>query len=182
MTNTKLRYTILIAMSIAINIIGANIALFLKLPIYLDLIGTLLIAVLLGPSYAAISAIVSSLINWMTTDIFSLYFSPVAVVVAILVGILFNKNTKLTKFPLKVLIISLPGTIIASLITVILFHGITSSGSSLIATFLHSLGLDMTISLILVQAFTDYADRLISLLIVFLFIKQASPFLKKFSS
>ncbi|HEN0043522.1 TPA: ECF transporter S component [Streptococcus agalactiae] len=167
MTKSPARLISFISIAIAINLVGANLALFLRLPIYLDTIGTLLIAVILGPWYAASTAFLSALINWMTTDIFSLYYSPVAIVVAIITGILIKRNCKPSSLLWKSLIISLPGTIIASVITVILFKGITSSGSSIIAQFLHGIGLDMTSSLILVQVGTDYMDRLISLILVF---------------
>ncbi|CCW41666.1 TPA: ECF transporter S component [Streptococcus agalactiae] len=167
MTKSPARLISFISIAIAINLVGANLALFLRLPIYLDTIGTLLIAVILGPWYAASTAFLSALINWMTTDIFSLYYSPVAIVVAIITGILIKRNCKPSSLLWKSLIISLPGTIIASVITVILFKGITSSGSSIIAQFLHGIGLDMTSSLILVQVGTDYIDRLISLILVF---------------
>lgn len=165
MTKSPARLISFISIAIAINLVGANLALFLRLPIYLDTIGTLLIAVILGPWYAASTAFLSALINWMTTDIFSLYYSPVAIVVAIITGILIKRNCKPSSLLWKSLIISLPGTIIASVITVILFKGITSSGSSIIAQFLHGIGLDMTSSLILVQVGTDYMDRLISLIL-----------------
>ena len=178
MTKSPARLISFISMAIAINLVGANLALFLRLPIYLDTIGTLLIAVILGPWYAASTAFLSALINWMTTDIFSLYYSPVAIVVAIITGILIKRNCKPSSLLWKSLIISLPGTIIASVITVILFKGITSSGSSIIAQFLHGIGLDMTSSLILVQVGTDYMDRLISLILVFstiTLLKKHSP-------
>lgn len=178
MTKSPARLISFISIAIAINLIGANLALFLRLPIYLDTIGTLLIAVILGPWYAASTAFLSALINWMTTDIFSLYYSPVAIVVAIITGILIKRNCKPSSLLWKSLIISLPGTIIASVITVILFKGITSSGSSIIAQFLHGMGLDMTSSLILVQVGTDYIDRLISLILVFstiTLLKKHSP-------
>ncbi|MBY4836096.1 ECF transporter S component [Streptococcus agalactiae] len=178
MTKSPARLISFISIAIAINLIGANLALFLRLPIYLDTIGTLLIAVILGPLYAASTAFLSALINWMTTDIFSLYYSPVAIVVAIITGILIKRNCKPSSLLWKSLIISLPGTIIASVITVILFKGITSSGSSIIAQFLHGIGLDMTSSLILVQVGTDYIDRLISLILVFstiTLLKKHSP-------
>ncbi|HHI9501533.1 TPA: ECF transporter S component [Streptococcus agalactiae] len=177
MTKSPARLISFISIAIAINLIGANLALFLRLPIYLDTIGTLLIAVILGPWYAASTAFLSALINWMTTDIFSLYYSPVAIVVAIITGILIKRNCKPSSLLWKSLIISLPGTIIASVITVILFKGITSSGSSIIAQFLHGIGLDMTSSLILVQVGTDYIDRLISLILVF----STTTLLKKHS-
>ncbi|HFV0266033.1 TPA: ECF transporter S component [Streptococcus agalactiae] len=178
MTKSPARLISFISIAIAINLVGANLALFLRLPIYLDTIGTLLIAVILGPWYAASTAFLSPLINWMTTDIFSLYYSPVAIVVAIITGILIKRNCKPSSLLWKSLIISLPGTIIASVITVILFKGITSSGSSIIAQFLHGIGLDMTSSLILVQVGTDYMDRLISLILVFstiTLLKKHSP-------
>ncbi len=178
MTKSPARLISFISIAIAINLVGANLALFLRLPIYLDTIGTLLIAVILGPWYAASTAFLSALINWMTTDIFSLYYSPVAIVVAIITGILIKRNCKPSSLLWKSLIISLPGTIIASVITVILFKGITSSGSSIIAQFLHGIGLDMTSSLILVQVGTDYMDRLISLILVFstiTLLKKHSP-------
>lgn len=178
MTKSPARLISFISIAIAINLVGANLALFLRLPIYLDTIGTLLIAVILGPWYAASTAFLSALINWMTTDIFSLYYSPVAIVVAIITGILIKRNCKPSSLLWKSLIISLPGTIIASVITVILFKGITSSGSSIIAQFLHGIGLDMTSSLILAQVGTDYMDRLISLILVFstiTLLKKHSP-------
>lgn len=178
MTKSPARLISFISIAIAINLVGANLALFLRLPIYLDTIGTLLIAVILGPWYAASTAFLSALINWMTTDIFSLYYSPVAIVVAIITGILIKRNCKPSSLLWKSLIIFLPGTIIASVITVILFKGITSSGSSIIAQFLHGIGLDMTSSLILVQVGTDYMDRLISLILVFstiTLLKKHSP-------
>ncbi|HGD4499530.1 TPA: ECF transporter S component [Streptococcus agalactiae] len=178
MTKSPARLISFISIAIAINLVGANLALFLRLPIYLDTIGTLLIAVILGPWYAASTAFLSALINWMTTDIFSLYYSPVAIVVAIITGILIKRNCKPSSLLWKSLIISLSGTIIASVITVILFKGITSSGSSIIAQFLHGIGLDMTSSLILVQVGTDYMDRLISLILVFstiTLLKKHSP-------
>lgn len=178
MTKSPARLISFISIAIAINLVGANLALFLRLPIYLDTIGTLLIAVILGPWYAASTAFLSALINWMTTDIFSLYYSPVAIVVAIITGILIKRNCKPSSLLWKSPIISLPGTIIASVITVILFKGITSSGSSIIAQFLHGIGLDMTSSLILVQVGTDYMDRLISLILVFstiTLLKKHSP-------
>lgn len=68
------------------------------------------------------------------------------------------------------LILSVPGTIVSSIITVQLFGGITSSGSSMIVQLLHGLGLSQTTSVILVQAGTDYLDRLLSIVVVSLVI------------
>ena len=60
-----------LSICIALNYVGANIALFLKLPIYLDTFGTILASLTLGPLAGAGVAFLSALIGWMTTDIFS---------------------------------------------------------------------------------------------------------------
>ena len=62
--------------------------------------------------------------------------------------------------------VSIAGTIISACITAYVFGGVTSSGSSILVTLLHKLGLNMVASAFVVQIVTDYADRLISIAIV----------------
>ena len=64
------------AICIALNYVGANIALFLKLPIYLDTFGTILASLVLGPIFGVGTAVASALISAFTTDISAIYFSP----------------------------------------------------------------------------------------------------------
>ena len=59
--------------------------------------------------------------------------------------------------------ISIPGTLVSSSITAIVFGGITSSGSTLLVQLFHHLGLGLTASVCMVQGLTDYADRAIVL-------------------
>ncbi len=176
MKNSSARLISFMAIAIAINYVGANIALFLRLPIYLDIIGTLLVSVVFGPWLGAGAAIISALLSWVTTDIFALYFAPVAIVTAFLAGFLIKDTTRPNSLIWKSLLVSLSGTIVSSAITVILFHGITSSGSGILAQILHSLGINLTASLVIVQAITDYADRLISLIIVLAIVKSLKKY------
>ena len=161
------------AICIALNYIGANIALFLKLPVYLDTFGTLLASLILGPIFGVGTAIASALISAFTTDISAIYFSPVAILLALLVSVFFTSDSKPRLNLLwKTVLVSLPATALASLITVIVFKGITPSGSSIIVQGLHGLGLDLVTSTIIVQALTDYADRLIVIGVSLAFIPQ----------
>ena len=52
-----------IALSAVINIIGGNLALVLRLPIYLDSIGTFLASALLGPVGGVLAGVVSGVIS-----------------------------------------------------------------------------------------------------------------------
>lgn len=71
-------------------------------------------------------------------------------------------------------LITLPGTIVSSIICAVLFGGLTSSGSSLLIQLLSKVGMPMTASVFLVQIITDYADKLIGVLIV-LYLLKALP-------
>jgi len=165
----NVRVLTLMALSIAINFLGGTIALWLRLPIYLDSIGTIFAGALGGPIIGLLTGLSSGVLSGVTTDIFSLYYAPVQIVTGVMAGLLLRgKIIKRGswKLPGLALLVSLPGTVAASFITVRLFGGITSSGSSMIVQVLHGLGLNQTLSVILVQAGTDYLDRLLSVAVV----------------
>ena len=65
----------LCAFGIALNIVGSNLALFLHLPLYLDTLGTMLCAALLGPLLGMLVGASTALFVGLTTDVFSLYYS-----------------------------------------------------------------------------------------------------------
>ena len=64
----------MIAFSVVLNLIGGQLALLLRLPIYLDSIGTIFSAALLGPFYGMFPSLLSGVILGMTSDIYSLYY------------------------------------------------------------------------------------------------------------
>lgn len=175
MTKSNSIYKIcLIAFAVVINIVGGNIALWLHLPIYLDSMGTILIAILLGPFYGMLPNVLSGFIFGLTTDIYSLYYAPVGILLGFMTGILLKnqKKTSLGHLALKALWISLPVSLLSACITAALFGGITSSGSTVLVQLLAKTPLGLTGSCFVVQFVTDYVDRLISLYLMMTVIKK----------
>ncbi|MGL4913872.1 MAG: ECF transporter S component [Romboutsia sp.] len=164
--NSNVRIISLVGLGIALNIIGAFVALSLKLPIYLDSIGTIMIACLLGPKYAVITGVCGSLISG-TFDIYSLYFAPVQISTGLFAGLMYKKGMlKGKKTPLGVLIFTIPTAIISAIIAAYLFGGVTSSGSSYIVQILKAIGMSDVLSVFIIQIFTDYADKFIAVALV----------------
>lgn len=161
----------LIALAIVINIVGSYIALGLHLPVYLDSMGTIMTAILLGPFYGLFPGVLSALITGMTSDIYALYYMPVGIVLGVMTGFVFQKN-KSNKLFVKSFCISVPASLISACITANLFGGITSSGSTMLVQLLAKTPLGLTLSCLIVQFFTDYFDRLLSLWLVFSVIKK----------
>ncbi|AZP93300.1 ECF transporter S component [Enterococcus mundtii] len=166
------RMITIMALSIGINFLGGTIALWLRLPIYLDSIGTIFAGALLGPIPGVLTGLSSSLLSGVTMDMFSLYYSPIQIITGLLAGLILPQKlqaqglkSKLSLFAWT-FVLSAPGTILSSIITIQLFGGITSSGSSTIVQLLYGLGLNQAVSVTIVQAATDYLDRLLSVLVV----------------
>lgn len=156
-----------IALAVVINYIGGQLALLLRLPIYLDSIGTILCACLFGPFIGMLPPLVSGLIMAFTGDIYSLYFAPVGMILGLMTGFVMRRGKHgKACIILDALVVTLPGTIVCSLINAAVFGGVTSSGSSLLVQLLAHTPLGLTGSIFAVQILTDYADRLISLLLV----------------
>lgn len=161
----------LIALAVVINIVGSYIALVLHLPIYLDSMGTIMTAILLGPFYGLFPGVLSALVTGMTSDIYALYYMPVGIVLGVMTGFVFQKN-KSNKLFVKAFCISVPASLISACITANVFGGITSSGSTMLVQLLAKTPVGLTLSCLIVQFFTDYFDRLLSLWLVFSVIKK----------
>ncbi|WP_178550552.1 ECF transporter S component [Frisingicoccus sp.] len=181
--NTERKFTVvkqcMIAIGIVINIVGAFLALNLRLPVYLDSIGTVLVSGLLGPVYGMVTGVLGSLISGITFDIYSLYYAPVQLFTGLMAGLVFRTVwLKGWRLPIGSLAVSLPTSVVSAMITAFLFGGITSSGSSYLVVLMNNLGMNLTLSCFLVQVLTDYGDKLIAVILVTATLRSMTPEMK----
>ena len=181
--NTERKFTVvkqcMIAIGIVINIVGAFLALNLRLPVYLDSIGTVLVSGLLGPVYGMVTGVLGSLISGITFDIYSLYYAPVQLFTGLMAGLVFRTMwLKGWRLPIGSLAVSLPTSVVSAMITAFLFGGITSSGSSYLVVLMNNLGMNLTLSCFLVQVLTDYGDKLIAVILVTATLRSMTPEMK----
>lgn len=184
----------LTALAIVINVVGGQVALALRLPIYLDSIGTILVGVVLGPWFGLVPGLLGGLIMAATGDIYSLYFAPVGMIVGMMSGLVYRKEGMQRGMALgkiygwqdvartfgKAALVTIPGTAVSSVICAVLFGGITSSGSTVLVQFLAvKTPLTMTESVFVVQLLTDYADRVVSLFLVMAVLRVMPAVLKR---
>lgn len=173
--NISVRKMCVIALAIVLNVIGGHIALLFHLPIYLDSIGTIMIAMLYGPVYGMLPPLLYGLVMGFSIDIYSLYYMPVGMILGLTTGLAARYfSLKGWRIIPGALMITIPGTIVSSIITAVLFGGITSSGSTIIVQLLNKAGLGLTASVFVVQIMTDYLDRILSLVLVAFLLRMIS--------
>ncbi len=170
---------VFMSLCIVMNVLGGFIALSLKLPVYIDSMGTIMSAVTLGPISGGIVGILTSMVNGATFDPISFLFIPVQLVIGVSTGLLFRSGKfDGIKSILSIILITVLGSITASIITAIVFNGVTSSGSSIIVAVLKNSGVNIITSVFSTQIFTDLLDKGISFFVVFSILKAMPNSLK----
>ncbi len=161
------KYIALMSLGIALNIVGGFIAVGFKLPIYIDSVGTILIACLLGPKYGVLTGVLGSVISGFTFDIYSLYFAPVQISTGYISGIMYQKGyLQGKKMLLGVLAFAVPTALMSAMIAAYVFGGVTSAGSSYIVQVLRAMGMPDVASVFVIQIMTEYADKYLATLLI----------------
>lgn len=170
--NFSLMVILLIPVAIAINIVGGQMTSVLKLPVDLDMIGVILVGALAGPIPAAITGVLTNLINGIFDPTWIPY-AFCAFFIGIASGLLakYNMMTKIWKLIISGIIIALVGTVTAAPITVFFFGGATGGGASMLAAGLMATGRDIMESVFSVYIVTESVGKLISIFVAYLIIK-----------
>lgn len=160
------------SLAVVINIVGAFVAATLKLPIFIDTIGTFLSAFLFGPLSGILTGFVTALINGLTFDPYSLYFMPVQIIVGLMAGICYKNGLfKGKNSAFGTIVVTVAGSIVAAFISAYVFGGITSSGSSFVVMYLKEAGINIVSSVFSTQILFDLLDKSIAVYIVLTLIK-----------
>lgn len=155
------------ALCIAINSVSAWFAVVLKLPVYLDSIGTIMAGFSFGPAFGILTGIISAFANSIGDPI-AIYFMPTQIVVGFTAGYFkFLKRDDIVSKLYLAPAMSLPAAISSALIATYLFGTVTTAGSSYIVQALRAIMDISDFAIVLgVQIITDYADKLLSILLV----------------
>jgi energy-coupling factor transport system substrate-specific component len=157
----------LMAVAIVLNIVLGQVVSMLKLPIFLDSIGTVLVALLAGPWAGALTGLLTNLIWGLISDPVAAAFAPVAMVIGLVAGLcakwgLFRKWWQAV---LSGVIITLALSLIAIPIRVYMFGGVTGSGTDFIIAYLMATGRDL-FSAVIISVITDnLIDKVVTALL-----------------
>ncbi|MEJ2266770.1 MAG: hypothetical protein P8X95_25280 [Anaerolineales bacterium] len=173
---------VMIPVAIAINIAIGQLA--LSLPIYLDMIGTVLVGVLAGPWAGALTGLLANLI-WGLTGLNVTYapFAAVAAVIGMLAG-LFSEGGWLRSWWKSILagvITGVVASLLSAPISAYVWGGVTGAGTDVLVAIFRNFGLGVLGASMAQGAVSDPLDKAITYLIVFLIV-QALPmrFLARF--
>ncbi len=174
-TNFSTAVIVLIPACIGINYLGKLFASALKLPLWLDSIGTCIGAVLGGPVIGAICGAVNNLVYGFTTgDNITLVYALTSLFIGLAVGIMarlgFMKS--LPKALLTAVVGGLAAVLVSTPLNVQFWGGTTGNiwGDALFA-WTQSRGMSVMFGSLLDELLVDVPDKLVTLIIVYFIIK-----------
>ncbi len=165
----------MIPIAIAINIAVGQIVKALRLPLYLDSIGTVFVGAVAGPWVGALTGLLSNII-WAIIfgDVTNTVpYAPVAAAIGFLAGV-FSKYGWFKVWWKAVLggaITGVVASLLSAPITFYLFGGVVGTGMDIITAAFRSQGMSMLAANFLQGLATDPLDKAISFLIVYLILR-----------
>ena len=164
----------LIPICLAVNVVGGNLASALKIPLYVDSIGTILAGMLCGPAIGLLTGALTGVVSGIFSPIMFAYI-PVTAIYGLTAGFLSKKKmmADVPKLIASGIIIALLGVALSSPITAWAFGGITETGQGVIITLLPAT---------LISSFcTEFLDKLLSCVVCYIIVKgMSNRYLSKF--
>lgn len=174
---------VLIPVAISINIAIGQTVVYLKLPVYLDSIGTVFVAVVCGPWAGALTGAFSNIIWGSLVDPNALPWFPVAFFIGFVAGwcAKFGLFKTWWKVVISGLLIAFTAALVSTPIAVGVYGGITASGSSFITAYLLQTGQGLIPSVLLTNNIVEPFDKTSTALLAFAIIQGLSArFLARF--
>ena len=155
---------LIIPVGVAVNFVGGQLASLLKLPMYLDAIGTIFASLLCGPWVGAVTGIANP-VNFA--------FIPVNVIVGLVTGFLARRQMFQVwwKWIISILIMAAVSIVVSAPIVVLMFGGVTGGGTSIITAAAMAAGANIWAAFFGTEGVFTVLDRVISFLICWAVIK-----------
>ncbi len=172
----------LIPVAVVINIVMGQIVAVLKLPLYLDSIGTVLVGALAGPLAGGITGALANLVWGVLTGPTIIPFAITAFVIGVLAGWFARLGwlragggaAGLVKAAVAGLITGIVAAIVSAPIAAYLFGGVTGAGTDALVAFFQSMGANVIQATLGQGLVSDPLDKTITYIVVWL-ILQALP-------
>lgn len=174
----KLRNTyiaIMIPLGVAINLVGGQVASKLALPLYMDSIGTAIVAAVMGPWVGAVSGVLYNVISALISgNMLSVMFGLCNIATAFIIGFM-AKSGKFTTWVHAVvatILVALANAIMGAPIAVVVYGGIQGGGVDLVVAGFLAAGQDILSAAFLARVSINLVDKGIACFVAWLILMR----------
>ena len=163
----------LIPLGVLLNLGIGTVVHVLKLPVFVDAVGTILVTILIGIRWGAVTGVLSFLIGGMIVNPVMPYFSATQATIALIAGLFASRGwfRSIPRTIITGICVGIAAAIVSAPVIIKLFGGITGSGSGFITAFLLASGKKIVESVILTGISCEPVDKTIQCLLAFWIIR-----------
>ncbi|AXI10037.1 ECF transporter S component [Oceanobacillus zhaokaii] len=161
----------LIPIAVAINYLGKVVIEILKLPLWLDSIGTVISSMLAGPLIGAFTGLINNIIYGFTLSPISFVYAITSVVIGLGVGIMAHKGwiASISKAIIIGLVVGLLAAIVSTPLNIMFWEGTTGNvWGDAFYLYLESIGMPQWVASFGDSVVVDVPDKVITVLIGYL--------------
>jgi energy-coupling factor transport system substrate-specific component len=166
---------VLIPIGIGINMVGSFFVNVLRLPIYLDSIGTFLVAILAGPFVAVVAGVATNIIKGIAISPTSAPFAITQAGLALTAGYLarrgwfrISETREYGRLLGSGLILAAVSTIISTPIIVLVFGGVKGDPQDAVVAFFLATGSSLVEAVLSEQIIISPTDKVLSIVVAYL--------------
>jgi len=175
-TNKNLTAT-LIAFGVGLNFGLATLISLLKLPIYMDAVGTIIITILIGWRAGAITGVLSFVLMTITGfGPFHIYFSLTQVAIALFIHFMASQSMirNVGRVVISGILLGVVAALVSAPVIVYLFAGVEGNGPGVVTAFLLEFGNTVVNAVLLKGMGVEPIDKTIQLLLAY-FVLRGMP-------
>jgi energy-coupling factor transport system substrate-specific component len=166
--NTSLSLA-LVPLGIALNLSIGTIVHMLKLPVYLDAVGTIIVTMLCGVGPGVATGVLSFILGGVLTNPVLPYFAGTQAAIAVFIYLVARLGGFRNWFFIIIsgICLGIVAGVVSAPVIVKLFGGVTGSGTSLIVAYLIASGRSIMKSVILSGIASEPIDKLLQCMLAF---------------
>lgn len=166
---------VFVPVGIGLNVVGGMLATSLKLPVFLDTLGTILTAAILGPLWGAVAGGLTNILMSLSAPM-DMWFALVNVAVGVIVGLISMKwgYSKWVPVAISAAILSVVAPIVGTTIATYIYGGLTGGGIDIFVAGLMKSGSDVFTAAFIPRVWSNLIDKTVSAFVV-MFIILALP-------
>ncbi|KAF1302716.1 ECF transporter S component [Enterococcus saccharolyticus] len=171
-----LQALMLVPVGVSLNVVGYQLCTILKLPVFIDQIGTYLVAMVAGPWVGLVTGLLGNIVNGMLNPV-AIPFGLVSVSIGLFAG--YFSRFKFFKNILGMIVACIILTIVsagaAAIVTVFMFGGVTGAGTDLVTAAFLAAGSQLWNSVFSTNMITGTINTVLNFAISYLIIKRIPP-------
>jgi energy-coupling factor transport system substrate-specific component len=167
----------LIPAAVALNVVGNFINDILRLPFFLDMIGTAVVAITIGPWWGALAGALTNMVLGFISSPISLPFAVVNVVGALVwgYGVRLGMGKTLVRFFILSLIVAVASSMTATPIYIFVFGGATGHFSDMMTAAFVGMGRELITAVFSSNIIVSLGDKIISSFLALAIIEALPP-------